>query len=164
MSECGRYVKKSSENNYSCMKKGIDVGSRVKLPPGYRPQDKNEIYCNSSTSALSSPYLCFKKGLAIGKKNQYETKKYKIKEDFIEFSKKTPLRSRWSDDDASSIDQKWYFLKDENDISGLTLFIAILIGFITFGFFLAFKIYWLWAIIIGIVSSSLFLYFCNCQP
>lgn len=153
MSDCGRYVKKSSynglPNNYFCMKKGIELGNRIKLPPGYNPmmdQDINErrpqIYCESGSKASSSPYLCFKKGFAVGKKNQYEKNKFKIKEDFT-----------FSGDDVSGNDRA----------ESVMLFIAIFIGFITFGLFLTFEIYWLWAIIIGIVSSSLFLYFCNCQ-
>lgn len=152
MSDCGRYVKKSSYNNYFCMKKGIEVGNRIKLPPGYSPMDdKNELrragklhsYCDCDKA---SPYLCFKKGFAIGKKNQYEKNKFKMKEDFT-------LRAEPQDLSPQRVSSDDEFM----------LFIAIFIGFITFGLFLTFEIYWLWAIIIGIVSSSLFLYFCNCQ-
>ena len=154
MSDCGRYVKKSSynglPNSYFCMKKGIKVGNHIKLPLGYSPMDDTLQYKNErcDSGSKGSPYLCFKKGFAIGKKNQYEKNKYKMKEDFTEFS---PQRVRYFSGD------------NENSVSGFMLFIAILIGFITFGLFLTFEIYWLWAIIIGIVSSSLFLYFCNCQ-
>ena len=77
---------------------------------------------------------------------QYEKNKFKMKEDFT-------LRA-----DPQDLSPQRVSSDDE-----FMLFIAIFIGFITFGLFLTFEIYWLWAIIIGIVSSSLFLYFCNCQ-
>lgn len=152
MSNCGRYDKKSFINNYICLKKGINTGNSIKLPYQYSPSDTGhqdlkhqQNYCNSISK--SSPYLCFKKGLEIGKKNQYEKNKFKIKENFIQYV---------SDENSNdSIEH----VRCQNMI----LFIAVFIGLTTFGLFIAFEIYWLWAIIIGILSSSLFLYFCNYQ-
>jgi len=144
-SDCERYVKNYSlPDNYFCMKKGIEVGNSIKLPSEYNPMD--DTFQESEFKA--SPYLCFKKGFAIGKKNQYEKNKFKIKENFT--VRADPLEQYFSSDDADQTES-------------VMLFIAIVIGLITVGLFIAFEIYWLWAIIVGIVSSSLFLYFCNCQ-
>lgn len=153
MSDCGRYAKKSPQKNYSCMRKGVGVGSHIKLPQGYTPRDEseNKIYCGfARRDKNSSPYSCFKKGFALGKKIQYGNKKYKMKEDFTA-----------ADDLQEWVDKPYG--QPKSIFSTYTLFIAIFVGFITFGLFIALEIYWLWAVIIGIASSSLFLYFCNCK-
>lgn len=73
----GSSLRKGS--NYECMRKGIGVGSRVKLPRGYKPETtdpREHLYCGSKKKApigkhRGSPLQCFRKGFGIGKKMQY---------------------------------------------------------------------------------------------
>lgn len=142
MSECGKYAKKSTQNNYMCMKRGIGVGSHLKLPPGYHPDDsENEIYCGTQLLKREnpSPYDCLKKGIELGKKIQYGKKQYKMRENFSTF------------------------FDYEYKSSIYTLIIALIIGLVTFGLFLSINIYWMWAIIISAAASIIFLYYCNCS-
>lgn len=148
--DCTKYAKKSHQNNYACLKKGIDMGNHTPLPPDYRPTVSNlndisdEANCDNPATAVRSnkgsegPYECFKKGFVIGKNIQYGKKKFRTIENF----------------DESHI----------NDMSIYTLFIAIFIGLMTFGgLFIVIEVYWLWALIIGIATSSLFLYFLDIE-
>jgi hypothetical protein len=66
-------------SNYECMRKGIGVGSRIKLPRGYRPETidpRAHLYCGGKNKApvgkhKGNPLQCFRKGFGIGKKVQY---------------------------------------------------------------------------------------------
>lgn len=142
MSECGRYAKKSNQKNYTCMRRGIGVGSHIKLSSDYRPDDENEfsnIYCGTKkTSKNASPYKCFKKGFKLGKNIQYGKRQYKMRENFSETFNKN----------ISSI---------------YIIIISIVIALAAFGLLTLMSMYWLWALIIGFAAGTLFLYYCNCE-
>jgi hypothetical protein len=64
-------------SNYKCMKKGIGVGRRVKLPLGYRAEavdPRANLYCGTKSTPSGklrgNRLECFRKGFGIGKKLQ----------------------------------------------------------------------------------------------
>ena len=88
---CG--IGSTDGTNYECMRKGIGIGSRVKLkgrPPKYEKETYSKVYCGERARAPRGKrkgdlYTCFKKGFLIGKNLQWERKGYKYDGDEYDF-------------------------------------------------------------------------------
>lgn len=142
---CGRSSPSSPSRNYACMRKGVGVGKNVvKLPLGYVPERDplENMYCGTrhtpSDKQQGNPLGCFRKGFGIGKRIQYDQRRYRTRENFDE-------------EDLVAI-------ADHNSRVSLLAFFVLLS---VFGLLFLVDVYWAWALLIGVVASALFWYFCT---
>lgn len=122
--------------NYECMRKGVGVGSRVKLPRGYIPESRDprkSLYCGDKSRApygkhRGSPYECFQKGFGIGKK--------------LQVGRRGRYRGGYEFD--------W-----NNEL------IAVIVGLVMFGLLWLLDVQMIWSIIAGAIIAVIFYYFCS---
>jgi hypothetical protein len=131
-----------TSENYECLQKGLDVGSRLENEVGYVPSVEYEHemdYCGKGErvptglkylggARLGNPKTCFEKGFEVGSRIQY----YGEYDNYI--ARNFRLNSH-------------------------ILIAALLIVLVVFGLLFVLEVYWAWAVLISVVFGAMFWYY-----
>lgn len=128
--------------NYECMRKGVGVGSRAKLPKGYKPEavdPRKSVYCGERSHTPSrkhkgTPHECFQKGFGIGKKLQARKKSY--------FD---------------------YGFGHDCGLDGSNELISIIVALVAFGLLWLLDVQMMWAVIAGAIMGVIYYWFCTTE-